>query len=200
MQRSNLLTVCLVAGFLGCAPKQVAAPPPPPTVPAVVPKPQSAVPYAFKDCRLGMTLKEFTALGHKIFYAKNGKYTSSKITIDSIGGVKCEPYFEFDDYGDGLILNFIDIKTAKDEFSNVMTAMTSKFGQATKKENQKKKTAIGAVFEGIKYTWENGVSSIEAEEIGQKIDQSEICFFYIDPAGRKEKGAVEGAKKAASDI
>ena len=160
------------------------------------PEPQPD-PYSFKDFKLGMSLSDFTALKPRITYKNDSKkFEASRFIDTTIGSSKAKAFVLFNDYGKGLQLSYISITISKSDFSNATLALTAKYGDPKIKSEISKSNAMGATFHGERLIWNNGISTITAEGIGSKIDESDINFSHLKLGqSLQDKQDSEKAKK-----
>lgn len=178
MRVARIIACFLLLAFYGCekgSPPASNSTAPQPTVARKPP----ATPYAFKEFKLGMTLSEFNKSKPRITYARDEKYEAARFVDTTIGGAKAEGYFLFLDFGKGLQLRTIDLTISKPDFLSANQALLSKFGQPDVSQDIAESNAKGATLTGVRLEWNNGISQIVAESVGEKIDEASIRFRHL---------------------
>jgi len=166
--------------------------------PPITPPPPPPKPYAFKEFRLGMTINEFNKLKPNVTYKNKREYQTSCFVDTTIGGANGKAYFIFDEYGKEPQLSFISVTIKKSDFDNVKDALLTKYGKPTSVSEEIKSNAMGAKFSSIKMVWQNDVSQLYIESVGEKINESQMILFHRKLG--KSKQEKKDAAKAEKDI
>jgi len=159
--------------------------------------------YAFKDFQLGMFYRDFT---REKEYRTERDFAITAILSETIANAECTVTLNFADYGKGqgkepgnrLQLDYINVTADKSQFPTILAALKQKYGAPKASRSITKSNAMGATFHGLVVVWNNGGSSLVAEELGSNIDECRILWSAIGLG--KSKAAKASSEKAAADL
>ncbi len=155
-------------------------------------------PYVFKGFKVGTKLSELSQdeiLKFKI--DKNALKTDGFFT-DNIGDALVSVFLNFENFGQGLELNSIEVSTHSVNFTSIASAFKSKFGSPFNTKIAIKHNAFGAKFHGREYTWKQGLYTVTAEEISTDEDRS--MFTFSSSQKRKSQNDIRQQKQALDDL
>lgn len=156
--------------------------------------------FAFKSYKLGMSYQDFAKQSPAISFSGADKRGGARFAFvnTTIGGAKAKLYLSFVEYPAGELLDTLSLTFDKSNWVEARTALISKFGSPSASAIATKRNAFGAQWNGEELKWDNGVSHIKAEEIGDKVDVSTVWFFAKGLGVPTKEASTR--RKAISDI
>ena len=157
------------------------------------PKPE---PYAFQNVKLGMLISELPdqAEGHYTYNPSKAPTEATSTAYDTMVGEN-EVTVNIGEYDDKV--KCITLTTNANSFSDLTNAIKLKYGRPKKSSTTIKTNGFGRRIDCKVMEWDNGISYITAQSVGDTIDRLNISYFYRPLVNKWFK---EKDKTKASDM